>query len=363
MSITEINPDVYAIARDISERDVASMPWLPQLPEVWAQDLHDRIEYAERRLIAPNLLHDEYKAGTAKTDDEIHIIQQIAENGSAGTLFTAEHASNPLSLKTGKLRNDPDTGTAGLVAVLAEDYGTGIIMTGRQTSNVPSDPDHPIKPTIIQSLPKSNGFVAVHGMARGKFMAQTDRTEIQATLGLGADPTDVMHDFAEKIVGHGKDMGLYVTIANDGEYFVQKPNSHEIKRNSDGTPYRNRLAALGQFTTTNFVRGELQERGLVMPALQIELTRFLRITPLDVEPVRDRITRVIGIALGYKLLERIVELSKLDLRKIPRSQGESARAKTVLSEGEVPEGTSREEKLFAAEVSRSGDEGALRQVQ
>ncbi|MBI1857284.1 hypothetical protein HYS01_03340 [Candidatus Saccharibacteria bacterium] len=29
----------------------------------------------------------------------------------------------------------------------------------------------------------------------------------------------------------------------------------------------------------------------------------------------------------------------LDLRKIPRSQDESARAKTVLSEGEVPEGT------------------------
>ncbi|MBI1857144.1 hypothetical protein HY003_03065 [Candidatus Saccharibacteria bacterium] len=53
-------------------------------------------------------------------------------------------------------------------------------------------------------------------------------------------------------------------------------------------------------------------------------------------------------------------INKLDLRKIPRSQGESARAKTVLSEGEVPEGTSREEKLFVAEVSRSGDGGALR---
>ncbi|MBI1857295.1 hypothetical protein HY003_01010 [Candidatus Saccharibacteria bacterium] len=50
----------------------------------------------------------------------------------------------------------------------------------------------------------------------------------------------------------------------------------------------------------------------------------------------------------------------LDLRKIPRSQGESARAKTVLSEGEVSEGTSIEEKLFVAEVSRFGDEGALR---
>ena len=60
--------------------------------------------------------------------------------------------------------------------------------------------------------------------------------------------------------------------------------------------------------------------------------------------------------------------NKLDLPKIARSKTELARAKTVLSEGavpegtsgEVPEGTSKEEKLFAAEVIRSGDEGVSR---
>ncbi len=310
MNNTERDPGLCALARDLSECDVASMPWLPQLPEVWARDLHDRIEDAERRLVAPNLLHGEYGMGTAQKDDEISVVRRDTMSGLTGMLFTAEHATNPWNLKTDKVRSDPDAGTGGLTAVLAEDYGTGVIMIGRQTSNVPSNLDHPIKPVIAQFLPTSNGFVAVHGMARGKFMAETDRTEIQATIGLGADPTGEMHDFAEKVVGHGQNIGLYVTIANDGKYFVQKPNSHEIVQNPDGTPYRNRLAALGQFTTTNFVREVSQERGLVIPALQIELTRFLRVTPLDVEPVRDKVTRVIGVALGYKLLEGIVTLSK-----------------------------------------------------
>ncbi|MBI1856914.1 flippase-like domain-containing protein [Candidatus Saccharibacteria bacterium] len=49
----------------------------------------------------------------------------------------------------------------------------------------------------------------------------------------------------------------------------------------------------------------------------------------------------------------------LNLRKIVRSQSELARAKTVSSEGEVPEGTSRKKKLFAADRTRSGDGGIL----
>ncbi|MBI1856913.1 glycosyltransferase [Candidatus Saccharibacteria bacterium] len=49
----------------------------------------------------------------------------------------------------------------------------------------------------------------------------------------------------------------------------------------------------------------------------------------------------------------------LDSPKTPRSQGESARAKTVLSEGEVALATSREEKPFVADRIRSGDEGVF----
>ena len=50
----------------------------------------------------------------------------------------------------------------------------------------------------------------------------------------------------------------------------------------------------------------------------------------------------------------------LDLREVVRSEGELTRAKTVLSEGEVSEDTSREEKPFVVELLRSGDERALR---
>ncbi len=62
--------------------------------------------------------------------------------------------------------------------------------------------------------------------------------------------------------------------------------------------------------------------------------------------------------------------STLDLRKIARSQGGSARAKTILSEREVAIATSTcpscrkdrrgEEKKVTAEIIRSGDEGASR---
>ena len=55
----------------------------------------------------------------------------------------------------------------------------------------------------------------------------------------------------------------------------------------------------------------------------------------------------------YCLSERTC--TKLDLRKIVRSQSELSRAKTVLSEGEVAIATSREEKQFVADRIRSGD--------
>ncbi len=50
----------------------------------------------------------------------------------------------------------------------------------------------------------------------------------------------------------------------------------------------------------------------------------------------------------------------LDLRKIARSQGKLARDGSGLAEGEVPVGTSREDRPLPAEVIWPGDGGALR---
>ncbi len=305
--MTEFNEQLFALARAKSEYDITSMPWLPQLPEAWAQETYERIEAAERGHIAPNLVDDEYNDGTATYPDEVLTIQQ---GDDTGVLFTADHATRPISIQTGKSRF-PDAGTGGLVAVLAEDFGTGLIMIGRQTTNVPSVDEHPIKDEMRLHLPTADGFVAVHGMARGKFMKSTDRTEIQATIGLGPNPTEAMHDFARRIVRDAKDdLGLYVTIGNDGEYFVQKENSHELKLNDDGTPFKNRLAALKPTMTTNVARNFFSEQQIAAPALQIELTKMLRLATTKNE-TRDHVSKVIGVALGYELLKLVTELTYL----------------------------------------------------
>ena len=59
-------------------------------------------------------------------------------------------------------------------------------------------------------------------------------------------------------------------------------------------------------------------------------------------------------------IDRSIAGNILDLREIVRSQSESARAKAVVSERNVSEGISREEKQFVAEVIQSGDKGVSR---
>ncbi len=83
---------------------------------------------------------------------------------------------------------------------------------------------------------------------------------------------------------------------------------------------------------------------------------FERVQTIEKQYLPSDIDRFIQKRQKY-----LSDRGQLDLREIARSQGESARAKTVLSEREVPEGTSREEKLFTTEISRSGDEGISRQ--
>lgn len=306
-TITTDTPEhaVSAIARTRSEYDVTSMPWLPQLPEQWAIDLYDRIEDAERKFASPTRLEADYYGGVATEPDQLAVVQS---SEATGALFTAEHATKPISVVTGAIRF-PDAGTGGLSAVLAEEHGTAIIPVGLQTTNVPSVDTHPLKDKMKELLPTADLFVSVHGMARGKFMHPLDRTEIQASLGLGIEPTEELYEFGRQIVRLAReDLGLYVVIGNDDDYFVQKEGSADVKLTSDGKPYRNRLAALKPKMTTNVARQELAMLGSSIPALQIELTKFLRLSALDTE-TRDKTSQIIGVALGYKLLERIVELN------------------------------------------------------
>lgn len=294
-----------AVQRDESTRSITAMPWLPQLPDTWAQDIYDRIEYHERTIAAPNLLEADYGEGTAQHPDELAI---VTTDGEGRYVFSAEHATCPTSVLTGKYRY-PDAGTGGLAAVLAEEHGTAVIARGLQTTNVPSVESHPLKDEMIKHLPGSDGFLSVHGKAAGMFTRPTDRAEVHACLGLGIEPSDELRDFAHAIMRAARDdLGLYVVLSNDQECYIQKPRETGLKRLEDGSVKRSQLAGLKSTMTNNVARRYLAEINNPAPSLQVEMTNLLRFTPLDVYP-KDQKSRVIGVALGYKLMERIVELT------------------------------------------------------
>lgn len=295
-----------AIERDKSTRDITAMPWLPQLPDQWAIDLHERIVEAERRYAAPNLAKRDYEIGTATEPDQIAIVP-----GAGDYLFTAEHATTPYSLKDKKMRSFPDAGTGGLAAVLAEDYGIALIMRGRQTSNVPSDVNHPIKPKIRQQLGRATGFLSVHGKAPGMFVRENDRAEIHACIGLGREPSEQLIEFSHTIARIVReDLGLYVVLSNEQPAYIQHRYGTDLKRRDDGTPKISQLAATKPVeSTATFANRILQEQGRAIPAFQMELTNLLCATPLDDENVKDKKSRIIGVALGYKLFEKVVELT------------------------------------------------------
>ena len=299
-----------ALSRDESTRSISAMPWLPKTPDSdeWAKELHDRIEDAERKYAAPNLQLEDYEEGTASEPDEIAVVRGEVENPY---LFTAEHATCPVSVVTKEYRF-ADKGTGGLAAVVAEDYGTALIMRGRQTTNVPSVVEHPIKTMLRHELVTTAGFLSVHGKNPGMFVHLDDRVEVHACIGLGIEPSEALREFAHKIVLAARDdLGLYVVVSNDQPAYIQKPGSTDIKRLEDGTPQLSRLAALKPNMTTNFSREYLRQIGRNVPSMQIELTDLLRATPPE-SGTKDKKSRIIGVALGYKLLEKVVRLTLME---------------------------------------------------
>ncbi len=300
----------YALSRDESTRSISAMPWLPQVPDSdeWAKELHDRIEEAERKYIAPNLHEEEYVVGTASEPDEIALIRGEVENPY---VFSAEHATSPLGTKTNTYRF-ADKGTGGLAAVMAEDYGTAVIMKGRQTSGAASAVEHPLKDALRKELITAAGFLSIHAKNPGMFIHPDDEAEIHACIGLGLGFSEAQRELASKIVLAARnDLGLYVVISNDQPAYIQMPGSTGLKRLEDGTPKLSQLAALKPNMTTNFSRDYLRQIGNNVSSMQIELTPMLRVTPLEVIS-KDKKSRIIGAALGYKLLEKVVQLTFLE---------------------------------------------------
>lgn len=287
--------------RDEAKSSLEAMPWLPQGADDWMTDIYERLEQAEREYVAPHLLTAEYADGTAIVENEIALV-----HGSGSFLFTAPHATKPIRAATGKL-GFPDYGTAGLTAVLAEEFGNGLIMRGRQTGSAAIDPNHPLKTAVDPYLAEATGFIDVHACASHLFVRPSDDFNVFASIGLGEDPSEALTEFAHDVARSARrDLGLYVIVGNEQQYYSQQ-SAGIYRRNDDDTSYVGRLAGQKPNMMNNYVRRGFRDLGKVATALQVEVATLGCVTPMDGSSKKDRRTRVVMASLGYKLFESIVE--------------------------------------------------------
>lgn len=278
----------------------------PQLPETRAFDVLAQIEDYEQKIVGAKngvIRSQDYELGSATVADELFII----EGGLGHPLVSAEHATNPVRKSSG-VREGADTGTGGLAYALAtNEAATAVIPLGDQTGNAAVDLDHPTKEVVKKLLARQEpkGYLSIHGMIPGKLLHEGDEKEIQALIGLGRNPTDAARDFAEQLVIAAKDTGIRTVISNDNYHQKIDLKTGRIVLDDEAKPVLGRLAALGKGSMTNFV----QER-MNSPAIQIELTRALRLIPGDMEDGwhRDRTARAMGVYMGYVLCQKAVDI-------------------------------------------------------
>lgn len=295
----------YAAAqqRNASTVSLSAMPWLPQLPETWAAEIYEQVTTYERTIIAPTGTSAEYTTGTASCEDELTIVGDQPD----GVLFSAEHATRPVRELPDKL-GAADAGTGGMAALLAQNYGIGIIASGRQTSNASLVEWHPLKEALKARLSAACGYVSVHGMHAGKFVRSDDACNLHISIGLGKNPAppEAM-TLAERLVGVAHDLGLYAVIGNRQQYYTQLRDSVMFQRGVDNSAHRHELAAFRPETTVNYVRGLPEAETGLKTALQIELTSLLR-PPIPECRFADRRSEIIGVALGYRFMENVARL-------------------------------------------------------
>ena len=284
-------------------------PHLPQTPDAVVGTVYDGIDQYERKYGAPNRLADEYGVGTASRDDELAWI-----DGDGPLLMEAQHATDPVRRSTG-LREGADHGTAGLAGVLAQDgMGLAILPRGRQTGNANANRKHPLKDELsfeVEKDPTYDGFLSIHGMKPGKAIDLLDDTELHGVIGLGKEPRAVSIAAAEEIVHKAKDLyGLRVVIGTFTAHLIHRADPqwenngfafcdvlNELEYGPNNMPKTTRLAGAGENFTTTLMSREAPPH---MPTIQVEISRSLRMLPLD-RFRRDRQAERMGVYLGYSL--------------------------------------------------------------
>jgi len=280
---------------------------MPQLPEAGAHEVYGRIVQAESLLVAPDRRVKTYGLGTAQYPDELAYI------GQGSVLMEAQHGSDPVRKATGK-REAADHGTAGLTAVLAYNgLGLGIIPRGRQTSNANVAETHPIKDALTHELARVDaylGFLSIHGMRPGKVVSLRDPSEIHAVIGLGKEPKPASLEKAEALIARARDeLGLRLVVGNlvphvnfdksfDADRRQFRDSHTTVTRKSDGEIAIARLAAATDTSTTTFMS---RATDVNFPAIQLEISRSLRLMPKDQWSSRDLQAEKMGVYMGYRL--------------------------------------------------------------
>jgi hypothetical protein len=290
-------------AEDVRKLRILSVH-APELPDAAVHDVYGRVLEAEATIAGARRLAD-YAEGVATHDDEL-----LVATFPGSVLLEAQHATDPVRKDSG-VREGADHGTGGLGLVLAEDLGGRIIVpVGRQSGNANVDPDHPIKEQLLDAAAsgKYDRFFAVHGCYPGKVVHPMDVTEVHGVIGLGKNPGEADYERALQIVRRARDeLGLRILVGNvtphlnckkdpnwDGTSF--RDRTGELATNKQGQVAAPRLASTMPASTVTFMR---ERTG--MPASQVELSRSLRLMPIDTYRRPDPSAEAYGVYLGYQL--------------------------------------------------------------
>lgn len=285
------------VARNV---DISTFVGLPELPEQAAFEIYERILEEEKRLITPHHTVSEYGTGTATFPDELFVYD--VQNSSI--LLTAEHATSPLPTTN---RSGADMGTGGLASVLAQDTSANMIVPiGRQTRDEYLGSGHATKIEVARRLVRSSRFISLHGMTDGKVLSVIDDTEIDAIIGLGANPNEQSIDHALKVKKLAKELlGLHV-ILGEQEYMIFTGTPSVLKTTEDGQPLKRTLNALSSQSMVSFAYSFLRNTTTDKIIAQAELTRLLRLLPPEMDN-RDNKTKVMGVYLGYLFMKLVLE--------------------------------------------------------
>ena len=305
--MTHASPEFIAALRDATV--VA-----PELPQADAFGTLERLEELERALLGVlpgrELMSWNYHRGTAQRIDDIGLYGDPASD----LLVSADHSTSPWSRKQEKYRT-ADHGTGSLAMLLAErdDVQSLVPLGWKGFDDVPNAPDtHPIKQAIGRLLSGKDGFMSLHGMLSGKMTDITDRREIQAIVGLGPHPSELSRQAAERIVKQGKDLGLRVVIGNDTVYKIYDPQTRGYKLNAQGEVKTGQLFAHDDRMTTNYAYRVMEQTGVQIPSVQLELARLLLQVPSDIDGGWhvDRKSKAMGVHLGYLLGKATMEVMR-----------------------------------------------------